>query len=210
MWTSRVLVGPHQCSSQTSSMICSRRTAAPGSSASRARRSNSLGVRLISVALDGHAAGAMVDGERADGRCRRSRRAHRVGAGADAAPDRANARDELAEAERLHDVVIGSELEEEHAVELVAARGEHDDRYVGAGAKLTAHVGAVDVGKPEVEQHEIDAGDRARGRRRRSSRPSTVKPSRSSPSTRGSLIAASSSTTSRRGRLEAVSVTSPL
>ena len=41
---------------------------------------------------------------------------------------RPDAGDQLARAERLHDVVVGPELEAGHPVGLVPARGEHDDR----------------------------------------------------------------------------------
>ena len=44
------------------------------------------------------------------------------------AQDRPDARDQLARAERLGQVVVGAELEAEQLVELVVARGEHDDR----------------------------------------------------------------------------------
>ena len=137
MCTSSVFVGPHQCSSQTSSMICSRRTAAPGSSASRASRSNSFGVRRISSSSIHVHAGAC------GGRCanaptvqRRTRPATRSDRTCRRTPAHgADARDELAEPERLHHVVVGTELEQQHPVELVAARREHDDRHVGAGAQ---------------------------------------------------------------------------
>ena len=47
--TSRVLVGPYQWGSQTSSRMVSRFTTAPGSSASKASRSNSFGVTATST-----------------------------------------------------------------------------------------------------------------------------------------------------------------
>ena len=87
-----------------------------------------------------------------------------------ATANRADASDELTEAEGLHDVVVGTELEQEDAVELVAARGEHDDRYFRARPEHSTHVRSVDVGKPEVEQHEVDAVQFDRVQRRPSSR----------------------------------------
>lgn len=77
--------------------------------------------------------------------------------------------DQLAEAERLHEVVVRAEFEEEHAVELVAASRQHDDRNLRTLANLPAHVFAVEVGESEVEEDEVerrrcvDGGDTARG-----------------------------------------------
>ena len=60
-----------------------------------------------------------------------------------------HAHHELAHAERLHDVVVGADLEAEDAVVLVAARGEHEDRGVGhglVGAQAPAHLHARESG----------------------------------------------------------------
>ena len=76
----------------------------------------------------------------------------------------ADAGHELAEAERLHDVVVGTQLEADDAVDLVAARGHHDDGDVVAGPDLAAELEAVDVGEPEIE--EDDVGRRAQGAER--------------------------------------------
>ena len=53
-----------------------------------------------------------------------------VGAGAPvgAAQDRPDPRDELGRRERLGEVVVGAELEAEHAVDLAVARGQEDHR----------------------------------------------------------------------------------
>ena len=64
-------------------------------------------------------------------------------------------RHELAQAERLDEVVVGSELEADDAVDLLAARRDDDDRHVAARPQLTADGEAVDVRQPEVEQHEV-------------------------------------------------------
>src|SRR5664279_1909319 len=55
------------------------------------------------------------------------RRCARLGG---APQDAAHARDELARRERLGDVVVGAELEADDAIDLVAARGEKEDRHV--------------------------------------------------------------------------------
>ena len=75
--------------------------------------------------------------------------------------------EQLAEAERLDHVIVRTELEPDDAVDLLALRGDDDDRDVRARAQLPAHLGAVDVGEAEVEQHEIGRvrGQRVRARR---------------------------------------------
>ena len=73
-----------------------------------------------------------------------------------AAGDRTDPGDELAEAEGLHQVVVGAELETEDPVDLVPSGGEHDDRHRRVTADLAADLVAVDVGESEVEEHELD------------------------------------------------------
>ena len=159
--------GPHQCSSQTSSMSCSRRTTTPGSSASRESRSNSFGVSAISSSSMRRRAAPAGRGASAPSCCTPERSDSAESSGAGPPPHGADARDQLPEPERLHDVVVGAELEQEHAIELVAARGEHDDRRVGGSAQCAADVGAVDVGEPEVEQDEVGVVGGAAAPRRR-------------------------------------------
>ena len=74
-----------------------------------------------------------------------------------AADDRADAGEQLARREGLREVVVRAELEPHHAVRLLAARGEHDDRHVGAGAQLAADLEAVLAGQHEVQQHRVVA-----------------------------------------------------
>src|SRR5581483_11570767 len=64
-------------------------------------------------------------------------------------------REQLAEAEGLHDVVVRAELEPDDAVDLLALRADHDDRDVRAAPKLAANGEAVEVGQRQVEQDEI-------------------------------------------------------
>ena len=81
----------------------------------------------------------------------------RLAAGAfGAAQDGFHPGDDLARRERLGDVVVGAQLEAEHAVDLGAARGEHDHGHVdAAAAELPADVPAAHPGHHDVEQHEV-------------------------------------------------------
>ena len=74
---------------------------------------------------------------------------------------------ELARAERLGEVVVGTELEAQQLVELVVARGEHDDRDGRVTPKLAGDVEAVEPRQPEVEDDEIRAALADRRQRRR-------------------------------------------
>ncbi len=68
---------------------------------------------------------------------------------------RTDPRNELAEAERLDDVVVGAELEADDPIDLLALGGDDDDRDVRAGAQLAADRESVDIGQSEVEQDEV-------------------------------------------------------
>ena len=141
--------------SQTSSSRRRRETTAPGRAASAARRSNSFAVSSISSP---------------------SRSTRRASASTVSAPTRSTPRpaaparratcdgidagEQLAKAERLDQVVVGTELEADDAVDLVSARADDDDRHARAGAQLAAHLEAVAVGEAQVEQHEIVLGRR--------------------------------------------------
>ncbi len=64
----------------------------------------------------------------------------------------ANARDELLHRERLHEVVVGSDLERVHAVVLGATRGDDDDgRADSLGAHGLDQLPAVESGKHQIE-----------------------------------------------------------
>src|SRR2546426_8100876 len=70
--------------------------------------------------------------------------------------DGAYPREQLGDAERLGDVVVGAELEAEHFFGLLRARGEHDHRRgVGARAELAAHFEPVLAGQRDVEHDKI-------------------------------------------------------
>lgn len=58
---------------------------------------------------------------------------------------------------RLGDVVVGTELQAQHLVELIVLGGQHDDRHAGAAPDLAAHLGAAHPGEHEVQQHQVGA-----------------------------------------------------
>ena len=87
------------------------------------------------------------EGDRALGRRRPGREPLRL-----AAQDGVDARDELARVERLRQVVVGAHLEPDDAVDVLALRGQHDDRDVLARA---AHP-AADRQAVLARQHEVE------------------------------------------------------
>ena len=84
--------------------------------------------------------------------------APRLGLADAATRGRAHARCELLHRERLHEVVVGADLERVDAVVLRAARGDDDDRRADPlVARLLDHAPAVDPGKHEVEDADVGA-----------------------------------------------------
>ena len=73
-----------------------------------------------------------------------------------AAQQRADPRAELADRERLRDVVVRAELEPEHLVELVVARGEHDDRHRARRPQPLADLEPVEPRQHQVEHDQVD------------------------------------------------------
>ncbi len=73
-----------------------------------------------------------------------------------AAQHRSHARQQLAIAEGLGDVVVGRHLQPHHAIGLVAPGRHDDDRDVGLLAQLARQLHAVLAAQPQVEQHEVD------------------------------------------------------
>ena len=157
--TSSVFVDPNQSTPHTSSISLERASTVPAFAMSVCSRSNSRrGSSSGSPAWRGRVpAGVELDVAHLDGRRRRRGRGRR-GALAGAAQHGADAGDELGHAERLHQVVVGAELEADDAVGLEAAGGEHDDRHLRRRADGAADVAPVDVGQPQVEQDDVGLG----------------------------------------------------
>ena len=77
----------------------------------------------------------------------------------DPAPqDRADARHQLAQAERLRDVVVGPELEAGDAIVLARARRQHDDGHllqIRARSNDSADLDAVDDRQIQIQDQQI-------------------------------------------------------
>ena len=69
-----------------------------------------------------------------------------------------DARQQLAQAERLGEVIVGSEFESDHPVDLIATMsGGDDDREVGSASQFAQEVEAVLLGQAEIENDETEA-----------------------------------------------------
>ena len=67
-------------------------------------------------------------------------------------------RAQLAQRERLGDVVVGAELEAEHLVRFAAARGQQQDRRVAVVAAHRAQdLEAARAGQHDVEHQQVEA-----------------------------------------------------
>ena len=67
-------------------------------------------------------------------------------------------RDQFAHEERLHYIVVGTDLQADDAVGLGAARSQENNRYasqVGLGTDSLTDLQAVAVGKHDIEQHQV-------------------------------------------------------
>jgi hypothetical protein len=73
-----------------------------------------------------------------------------------------NPREQLAEPERLGEIVVGAHLEPDDLVDLLALGGDHDDGHGRPGTQLAAHRQAVHVGQADVEQDEVGLASRQR------------------------------------------------
>ena len=144
-WTSIVFVPPYHVLPQTSSKICCFDTTVPASRARRKRRSNSFGVSSSSLPSSAarRAGPSIVSGPHA--------RRVPVAAKRGAACYCTDPGEQLAEAERLDDVVVGAHLEADDLVHLLTFGSDHDDRDARPRAQLPADGEAVEIGEAEVE-----------------------------------------------------------
>ena len=70
--------------------------------------------------------------------------------------DRADAREQLLEGDRLCEVVVGTDVEQRHTIGDVVPSGDNDDgRPAIAVAQRSAHLDSVHVAEPEVEQDRV-------------------------------------------------------
>ena len=69
-----------------------------------------------------------------------------------------HARHEFPHGERLGHVVVGADLETDHAVDFIVAGRQHQQRHSTRPANLAAHVEAVHAGKHEVQHHQVRLG----------------------------------------------------
>ena len=93
----------------------------------------------------------------------RSRRRRRLARRAMRRSTRLDARQQLAQVERLGDVVVGADLEADHLVDRIAAAGDDDQPAAPVLAQLARDREAVLARQAEVEQHE---GGRVGGHQR--------------------------------------------
>ena len=97
--------------------------------------------QLDVAAVDADAAARRIDLDAVDrapaaaGRRSSPRPRRRAAAAAAGAAARARARDQLADAERLGQVVVGAALEADHLVGLLAPRRQHQDRHVADSSR---------------------------------------------------------------------------
>src|ERR1035437_5448131 len=72
------------------------------------------------------------------------------------AKERLDATHQLAQPERLGDVVVRAKLQADDLVHLFVAGGQHQDRRLGAArAEATEYLEAVDTGQSNIKDHEI-------------------------------------------------------
>lgn len=70
--------------------------------------------------------------------------------------DRPNSGHQFARRKGFGHVVVGTQLEPEHPVDLTIARGEHDDGDIAAAAELATHIHSIEFAcQADVENHEL-------------------------------------------------------
>ena len=60
----------------------------------------------------------------------------------------------------LDHIVVSPQLKPQHLVKDLALGGEHDNRDLGAGAQLAAHLIAVHAGKHQIKENQVRVEDR--------------------------------------------------
>ena len=113
------------------------------------------------------------DGDRAASRDRSRDRAdldHRAAGVAGAPQDRTQAREQLADRERLRHVVVRAGVERRDLLVVVADSRDEDDRRRAPRPQLSADVASRAVGQQEVEDHRVGRPERRRGQRLRGRR----------------------------------------
>ncbi|CEJ86518.1 hypothetical protein HYPGJ_30522 [Hyphomicrobium sp. GJ21] len=80
--------------------------------------------------------------------------------------DGAHAGENLAEVERLRDVIVGSDLEADNAVDGVAFAGDHHDRDIVLGPDFAGEGESIFLPKGQIQRDEADDTLIQRGARR--------------------------------------------
>ena len=149
-------------SGQTRASSASRLKTMPGCEASRYSRRNSCDVSSTSLAAHPHPPARRVELDAVHRhRTIAGLRRRRQFAGPGPPQQRPHPGDELADAERLGQVVVGAALETDDGVGLLAAGGQHQHRGVDVGPaapQRLAHGDAVHAGQHQVEHHQVEAG----------------------------------------------------
>ncbi len=76
-----------------------------------------------------------------------------------------HARHHFARAERFDDVIVRAEFQTQHAIHLIAARGQHNDRHRALRAQTFEHFQAIEFGQHQIEDNQIGRVRIKRGER---------------------------------------------
>ena len=149
MWVRRVAVSSSYAGPQTSTSSVRCVSSRPRFVMSDVSSPNSIGVRWTS-APSTRTTWAARSSSRPSARSTGSSRL-----GGRPAQRRGEARDELARAERLRDVVVGAGLQRTDLLLLLADGRQHDDRRLRPLAQRPGHLDAVAVGQHEVDDRGV-------------------------------------------------------
>ena len=134
-------------------MISLRVTTSPGLLGEQREQLELRGREVHGAVVDDDLVAAEVDAQAAHDAHRLAARGLELAA----AQDRAHAAHQLGHRERLRDVVVGAELESEHAVGLAAERGQDDDRHRSADARSRRRTSVPQTRRQaEVEDHDVE------------------------------------------------------